>query len=74
MKKIVLTAALCASLTAVAPMQGHAGSATATSSSGGSGGEAAAVILIIALGAMIFGAGRSGARATTAKKSADSQF
>ncbi|MEO0744966.1 MAG: hypothetical protein AAFY49_06415 [Pseudomonadota bacterium] len=73
MRKFVLTTALCASLTAVAPMQGHAGNSTATSS-GGSGGDAAVVVLVVALGALLFGLGRSNARSTKAKKSPDSQF
>lgn len=74
MKKFALMSALCASLVAGAPMQGHAGSATVSSSSGGGSNDAAAIILIIALGALIFGANRSGARNTTAKKTSDSQF
>ncbi|MEM6759991.1 MAG: hypothetical protein AAF601_10995 [Pseudomonadota bacterium] len=77
MKKTLLTAALCAALTATAPMQGHAGSTMSTSSSsGGSSSDAAVIVLIVALGALIFGT-RNNTRTrgpVKATKSPDSQF
>ncbi|WP_415920574.1 hypothetical protein [Tateyamaria sp. SN6-1] len=73
MKKMVLTAALCASLTAVAPTQGYAGSSAPSGSGGSSGSDAAVIVLVVALGALLFGLG-NGARSKTTKKSADSQF
>ncbi|MEL7091537.1 MAG: hypothetical protein AAFN94_07365 [Pseudomonadota bacterium] len=76
MKKTLLSTALCAALAATAPMQGHAGSRTATSSSGGGGSDAAAIVLIIALGALIFGTRNNNRTRGPVKttKSPDSQF
>lgn len=74
MKKFILTTALCACLTAVAPMQGHAGASVSTPSGSSGGSDAAVIVLVVALGALLFGLGRSNARSTKAKKSPDSQF